>query len=80
MERRNAEFIMRGSNAQEREIITTAKNLSEWFLRRGMRLAPMIESRIDNREYVDKELREALRKSQDMNALLKASPSFSAWF
>ena len=80
MERRNAEFVLRGRGVQEREILITAKNLSEMLMRRGVRFAPVIDVKIDNREYVDRELHEAIRQSQELKGLLQASPSFIAWF
>ena len=80
MERRNVEFVLRGRGVPEREILITAKNLSETLMRRGVCFAPVIDVKIDNREYVDRELREALRQSQELKGLLRASPSFIAWF
>lgn len=40
----------------------------------------MIEGKIDSRELVDKELREAMRRSKDLSLLVQANPSFCAWF
>ena len=75
MEKKNVDLIARGRGAGEAEVNESYRSCCELLCRRGTQFAPAIEGKIDS-----KELREALRKSKEASGLLRASPSFCAWF
>ena len=80
MEKKNVDLITRGRGASEAEVNESYRSCCELLCRRGTQYAPSIEGKIDSKELIDMELREALRKSKEVSALLRASPSFCAWF
>lgn len=58
-------------------IITNVNSI----LSRGLKYAPNVDVKfLESMDDVDKEIREAVRISKDVNYLTKASPSFCAWF
>ena len=47
----------------------------------GLKYAPNVDMKLlETKEDVDKEIREAVKMSKDINNLVNASPSFCAWF
>ena len=80
LEKKNLDLITRGRMLIERELSDSFKSCLDLLMKRGAQYAPLIEGKIDSRELVDKELREAMRRSKDVSALIQASPSFCAWF
>ena len=74
------DLIARGRGAGAAEVNESYRSGCELLCRRGTQFAPAIEGKIDSKELVDVELREALRKSKEASGLLRASPSFCAWF
>ena len=47
----------------------------------GLKYAPNVDVKLlETKEDVDKEIREAVIISKDINHLINASPSFCAWF
>lgn len=80
MEKKNVDLITRGRGVSEAEVNESYRSCCELLCRRGMQYVPSIEGKIDSKELIDVELREALRKSKEVSGLLHASPSFCAWF
>ena len=80
MEKKNVDLITRGRGVSDADVSESYRSCCELLCRRGTQLAPSIEGKIDSKELIDGELREALRKSKEVSALLRASPSFCAWF
>lgn len=80
LEKKNLDLVTRGRILIERELSDSFKNCLDVLMRRGSQYAPLIEGKIDSRELVDKELREAMRRSKDLSLLVQANPSFCAWF
>ena len=80
LEKKNLDLVTRGRMLIERELSDSFKNCLAMLMRRGSQYAPLIEGKIDSRELVDKELREAMRRSKDLSLLVQANPSFCAWF
>ena len=72
MEKKNVDLIARGRGAGEAEVNESYRSCCELLCRRGTQFAPAIEGKIDSKELVD--------VSKEASGLLRASPSFCAWF
>ena len=72
-------LVKKGVN--EREVRDAANQNYEAMMRRGRQFAPNVDVKLlETKEAVEKELRVAVQLSEDVDALLKTSPSFAAWF
>ena len=63
MEKKNVDLIARGRGAGEAEMNESYRSCCELLCRRGTQFAPAIEGKIDSKELIDVELREALRRA-----------------
>ena len=65
----------------ERDVKECIINNVSSILSRGLKYVPNVDVKfLESMEDVDKEIREAVRISKDVNYLTQASPSFCAWF
>lgn len=73
--------LLAKKGANEREVREATNQNFEMMMRRGKQFAPNVDVKLlETKEAVEKELRMAVRLSEDTGALLKTSPSFAAWF
>ena len=80
-ERENVRLLLKPRNMNERDVKESIITNVNSILSRGLKYAPNVEVKfLESMEDVDKEIREAVRISKDVNYLTKASPSFCAWF
>lgn len=74
-----ADLLLASEYVPERSVREMAAMNASMLLERGRRYAPITEGKIDSKELIDKELREAMRRSRDLTFLLQEDPSFLAW-
>lgn len=79
-ERENVRLLLKPQSMNENVKDCILNNFST-ILSRGLKYAPNVDVKfLETMEDVDKEIREAVRISKDVNYLTQASPSFCAWF
>ncbi len=73
--------VLTKKSASERDVREAANQNFEAMMRRGRQFSPNVDVKLlETKEAVEKDLRMAVQMSEDVGALLKASPSFVAWF
>lgn len=66
--------------ALEKQISKLATTATARLVSRGSQFAIKVEGKINAREYIDRELRNAIDRSQMADQLIEADPSYVAWF
>lgn len=80
-ERENIRLLMKPKSMNEREVKDIIVANVNSILLRGMKYAPNVDVKLlESKDDVDKEIRDAIRISEDVHYLTQASPSFCAWF
>lgn len=80
-EREMMRLLLRQRGVNERDFREAANQNYEAIMKRGVKFAPNVDMKLlESKEFVEKEIQMAVVKSHDVDCLLKASPSFAAWF
>jgi len=64
----------------ERQISALATTTAARLMSRGSQFAIKTDGKLNTREFIDKELRNAMDRSQMPDQLIQTDPSFIAWF
>ena len=80
-ERENVRLLLKPKNMNDGDVKNMISSNISITLGRAKKYAPNVDEKIvDSKEDVDKDIRDAVKMSKDVNYLIKSSTSFCAWF